>query len=241
METIRIIIKYFFKIAVAFFFAALVWAFVALLFPAASFTSLKNSFLGSDGESRDWLPAPRNYSGVLKSPSSGQYGTLYVAGEPYQGWGNVPPTTNPSANFITPTVSSNSNSQINVNQQVVRNPNPQSPNNPSPTTNQYVRNMSIYPGSSIRTGLIFVGEARGDLFNEGKFPIITVNARGAVVGVSSAIATTQWAVPGWVRFEARISHPLPEKSPCTMIFEEALRPEERSRQPIRVPLPISCN
>lgn len=79
------------------------------------------------------------------------------------------------------------------------------------------------------------------MFRDGKFPIIIIDGAGRLVGVSAAVAQTAWAVPGWVRFETRINYTLPNKAPCTMIFEEALTQTERVRQPLRVPLPIRCN
>ncbi len=105
-----------------------------------------------------------------------------------------------------------------------------------------IRNLSIYEGGHVYTGLAFVGEAKASMFRDGKFPIVVVDQAGKVVGVSAAIATTNWTVPGWVRFETKITYPLPVNVPCTMIFEEALTQQERNtRQPLRVPIQERCN
>jgi hypothetical protein len=104
-----------------------------------------------------------------------------------------------------------------------------------------IRNLSIYEGGAVYTGLSFIGEARSSMFRDGKFPIVVIDQSGKVIGISAAIAQSTWSVPGWVRFETRITYPLPNKVPCTMIFEENLTQAERSRAPLRVPLPIRCN
>jgi hypothetical protein len=105
-----------------------------------------------------------------------------------------------------------------------------------------VRNLSIYDGGHVYTGLSFAGEARSSLFRNGKFPIVVIDRSGRVVGISSALATTDWTVAGWTRFDTKINYTLPVNTPCTMIFEEALTEGERiSRQPNRVAIPVMCN
>jgi hypothetical protein len=105
-----------------------------------------------------------------------------------------------------------------------------------------VRNLSIYEGGHVYTGLSFVGEARASLFREGKFPIVIIDQSGRVVGMSYAVATTNWAIPGWVRFETKINYVLPNKVPCLMIFEEMLTEKERvARKPARLPMSVMCN
>ncbi len=105
-----------------------------------------------------------------------------------------------------------------------------------------VRNLSIYEGGHLYTGLSFIGEAKENMFRDGKFPIVVVDAKGKVIGISAAIATTNWTIPGWVRFETKITYALPVNMPCTIVFEEALTQGERAtRQPLRVPLQARCN
>jgi hypothetical protein len=105
-----------------------------------------------------------------------------------------------------------------------------------------IRNLSIYQGGHVYTGLSFVGEARSTMFRDGKFPVVVIDAAGRLVGISAAVAQTQWAVPGWVRFETKIMYALPNNVPCTMIFEEALTPaEQKLHAPHRVPLGVRCN
>jgi hypothetical protein len=116
------------------------------------------------------------------------------------------------------------------------------PNASIPNRTLYVRNLSIYEGGHIYTGLSFIGEARSTMFRQGKFPIVMVDAYGKVVGVSTAAAENDWTVPGWVRFNTKIEYVLPKNMPCTMVFEEAQFPDERAKKaPTRVPLATRCN
>lgn len=248
MESIRFIIQFFFKVAVAFFFGALVWWLVALLFPALSFTALTASFKNTDGTSKDWLPAPKNYAGLFKANTTGTNGTLYVAGNPYNGYGTTTGDYKYSQTTY-PTYDANGKEIIETQPQPttvtaqtqIKASQPQAINNTQLDKSLYIRNLSIYESGSIYTGLMFVGEARSEFFNEGKFPIVVVDDKGRIVGVSAALATTKWTIPGWVRFETKIIYALPKNAPCTMIFEEALTKSELNRQPVRVPMNIKCN
>lgn len=251
MESIRFIIQFFFKVAVAFFFGALVWWLVALLFPALSFTALTASFKNSDGTAKDWLPAPRNYSGLFRANTPGTNGTVYVHGEAYNGYsGETSDYTYSKVAY--PTYDANGKEIVEVEKQQAtedavpvpaqtQTSQPQAINNAQLAKSLYIRNLSIYESGSIYTGLTFVGEARSEFFNEGKFPIVVINKDGTIVGVSAALATTKWTIPGWVRFETKIIYALPKNAPCTMIFEEALTQSELNRKPVRVPLNINCN
>ena len=256
MESIRYIIKFFLKVAIALFFFAIVWWVIALLFPVVSIGSITQSI---KGEGEDWLPAPRNYSGLLKNNSNGgTNGNLYVPGPaytpnsayvpnaayvpntPYSGYGAITsPYTYSSVKFVTYTADGREVVTTTPNQEQLNKANSNTAAQAKNTT--YIRNLSIYANGSVYTGLTFVGEARSELFNEGKFPIIVVDNRGMIVGVSTAVATTKWTTPGWVRFQTKINHTLPVKVACNMVFEESLTQEERSRQPLRSSIPITCN
>lgn len=249
MESIRFLIQFFFKVAIAFFFGAVVWWLVALMFPALSFKSLTATFRNTDGTPRDWLPSPKNYSGLVKANTTGTHGTLYVAGNPYNGYGTTTGDYKYSQTTY-PSYDANGKEIIETQSQpttVIKAGTPTQTSQPQVISNSqvdkslYIRNLSIYESGSIYTGLTFVGEARSEFFNEGKFPIVVVNAQGNIVGVSAALATTKWTIPGWVRFETKIIYTLPKNVPCTMFFEEALTQSELSRKPVRVPMNIKCN
>jgi hypothetical protein len=182
------------------------------------------------------LPSPRKYSGIFGMSTSTKRTT--------------PTPTFTTFSYSGPIAfSSSSGNPIHLNQQggfntyTLSQPQATAPafQNQSPTSTLPVRNLSIYQGGHVYTGLSFVGEARSQMFRDGKFPIIVIDASGRMVGVTAAVAQTAWTVPGWVRFETRITYPLPANVPCTMIFEEALTQVERNRAPVRAALPINCN
>jgi hypothetical protein len=249
MESIRFLIQFFLKIAVAFFFAAIIWWLVALMFPALSFSSVAAIFHDKNGVAKDWLPAPRNYAGLLKSRTVGTNSTLHVASEPFNGYQSYSggyaysQSVYPSYDADGKEIIEKHSEQIvaNIPQNQAKTQQPKVVSNPQVDKSLYIRNLSIYESGSIYTGLTFVGEARSEFFNEGKFPVVVVNSQGVIVGVSAALATTKWSTPGWVRFETKIIYTLPKNIPCTMIFEEALTQSELNRQPVRVPMNIKCN
>lgn len=262
MDSIRHLITFFLKVAFAFFLFAFVWWVVSIFFPFLSIHSFISSTTGSSTPQEDWLPSPRKYSSLFnkKKVAQNEYTNVYVAPAPYNGYTlNNKEYTYTSYNYVTYTSTGTSitegvkNSQgenrvsatgpITVNDERISSAVPTS--SPVALLNERVlsvRNLSIYEGGHVYTGLSFIGEAKATMFRDGKFPIVVVNQKGQVIGVSAAIATTNWAVPGWVRFETKIVYPLPSNAPCTMIFEEALTQAERSaRQPLRVPIQVRCN
>jgi hypothetical protein len=205
------------------------------------------------------LPSPRKYSSLFnkKAGVQNEYTNVYVAPAPFNGYNLSGEQYKYSTyNYVTytstgtsikeggdgannqPLVTSPSNNNESVSAAIPS----QSPTALLNNRVLTVRNLSIYEGGHVYTGLSFIGEAKATMFRDGKFPIVVVNQKGQVIGVSAAIATTNWAVPGWVRFETKIVYPLPSNAPCTMIFEEALTQAERSvRQPLRVPIQVRCN
>ena len=99
----------------------------------------------------------------------------------------------------------------------------------------------MYEGGHVYTGLTFVGEARNTMFQNGRFSIVVVdNTTNRVVSVSYAVATTDWTVAGWTRFQTKIVGTLPDKVRCTMVFEQAAVSSQKT-QPVRVAIPILCN
>lgn len=98
-----------------------------------------------------------------------------------------------------------------------------------------VRNLSIFEGGHIYTGITFSGEAKENMFVNGKFPILIIDNNGRIAGVSYAEQINMWATPGWARFQVKIQSVLPNKVPCRMIFQSA------SQQQIKSSIPITCN
>jgi hypothetical protein len=253
MDTLRHLIGFFIKVAFAFFFFAMIWWLLSILFPMLSFHNIMPTFKGAVSTSSDILPSPRLFGTLFKKPATPDGKTnLFVAAAPYK-------PGSPYNGYNTLGDSSYTYSYIEYgrsngfNGATVLPPNdppsfipPESVPTTSPNTlidhkALYIRNLSIFKGGHVYNGLSFIGEAKSSMFRDGKFPIVVVDTRGNIVGVSFAIAESRWAVPGWVRFHTTIDYLLPSNVPCTMIFEEALSVNERVREPARVPFPISCN
>ena len=263
MESIRHLLGFFLKISVAIFLLVLILWFVSSIprTPGAKSGTILSS---TTTVNTDLLPSPRTYSGFFSA--SGTDPTkpkIFVAPEPYVYNGPQPSTDTSNVSnkargvdgvngysyttyvydgsgvFVpvsgshtqTPPSSSLSNTSTSLS----------TSSNQTTSRSLYIRNLSIYEGGHVYTGLSFIGEARSTLFRDGKFQIVVVDTHGRVVGVSVAVATTQWSVPGWVRFAAKINYALPNNISCMMVFEEALTQAEKSRQPLRVPLPVICN
>ncbi len=104
----------------------------------------------------------------------------------------------------------------------------------------YVRNLSVYKGGGIYTGISFTGEARGTMFTKGAFPLYIIDSTGRLLGTAGAYATETWAVPGWVRFQAQINTVLPVRTPCAIIFAAAPGSVALASKP-QIRIPFTCN
>ncbi len=239
METIHYLLKFLFKLAIALIILAFVWWLVTSLYPALS---IKNLFHSSDTkDDQGWLPAPGSIGSLLgqarKVPSEND--NVYTPGPAYSGYNNAYNNNYGGAkvDFITFTTQG---TQIIHGSQAASAPTPTTPSGGTGYENRslYIRNLSIYQGGSIYTGISFVGEARNTMFKDGKFPIIIVDNQGRVATVAIAEATSVWAVPGWARFSAKITGVMPVKTPCTMVFQSG---NIGTSTPVRVALPVTCN
>ena len=244
MEALRYLLSFFLKVAIAFFVFAFVWWVVSIFFPGLSMKAIFSSTT-STSTPEGWLPSPRKYSNLF----SGRAGTpsattnVYVPSAAYKGYTlNTNQYAYTSYNYVT-YIHPKGLATTTLDGREISDTLPQQPptallNNRSLT----VRNLSIYEGGHVYTGLSFIGEARETMFRDGKFPIVVVDQTGRVIGVSAAVASTDWAVPGWVRFQTKIFYTLPQNVPCTMIFDEALTEGERAtRMPLRVSIQVRCN
>lgn len=265
MDKIKHLFSFFLKIAFAIFFIVLIIRIVAVL-PRTQGVVGSASKDASSTPKDDILPSPRKYSGfftnVAATTSSKVYGNTFVAPATFVYGGpitSIGGTTNNNATVIKSpdgytyntydysayptTLDEKGNYVIGFPKTSVQTQSPGAVNIDTDADRRLtIRNLSIYQGGHIYTGLAFVGEARSMMFRDGKFSIIVVDRAGRLVGISTAVAQTKWTVPGWVRFETKINYSLPSNAPCTMIFEEALTSsEQKLRAPNHVSFGVRCN
>ena len=234
MNVIKALLGFFIKVIIGIFLFAIVWWLVTAFFPSLS---IKKIFANKDG---GWLPSPKNFSGILgegKVPNENE--NIYEPNTPYNGFSNEHNKGSAKVNYVTYTtkgeeILNNKNENISSADNLILNPNYSYQDKVL-----YIRNLSIYEGGHIYTGLSFIGEAKNTMFKDGKFPILIYDNTGKIVSVTSAEATTIWSTPGWVRFQAKITGTVPNKVSCTMIFQSG--DTQSAKVPIRVAIPIQCN
>jgi hypothetical protein len=261
MDTIKYLLGFIIKVVIGLFFVAGLWFLLATLFPNLEVKKILSIASGSgDG----WLPAPGSFKGLLGTPKvPNATDHLYVSAPAYDGSKNIynaRGVSDGSAYYVTYTptgVEVTHNGQITKGEGVaptvtvpMQGGSVASPSSiPASAVTSvsgyaskelYIRNLSIYEGGHVYTGLSFVGEARSSMFIQGRFPIIIADAKGRAVAIATAHATTDWAVPGWVRFQTKITSVLPNKASCTMVFEQATA-QGAQKQPTRVAIPVLCN
>lgn len=252
METFRYLIPYFLKISLTFFLAAIIWWLVSILFPGLNAKVLFMNAITQNGTSTlsEFLPSPRRFGEIMhRGSTTRSMPTLYVHGQAFNGYANSNKQAGYSSyNYVTYTGDGTLITDVNGNPVNKTNGNGNATGTRgnssgfSDSRSMYVRNLSIYENGHIYTGLSFVGEARSNMFKEGKFPVAVLDQNGKLVGVAAAIATNDWTVAGWTRFESKIIYILPSNVPCKMIFEEALTESERAtRRPLQIPMNIRCN
>jgi hypothetical protein len=239
MDSIKFLITFFFKVAIGALFIAIVWWLVALLFPAISISQLRQLTTTEGEVKKDFLPSPRAYSGLFKpvvAPSATS--NVYVHGKEFNGFNLSEEEMSNSSSFLSYTDGSK----------------PVSATHPAPTAapsrSTYIRNLSIYENGPAYYGLSFFGEARNEMFRNGAFPVLVIDQRGVVIGVSRASSTGAWSVPGWSRFTVSINHTIPPGGrPCSIVFEQGRIQNQNSwsgqsqeaSQPVRVGIPVRCN
>jgi hypothetical protein len=249
MEIIRSLLSLLFRIAFLLFMGAIVLWLVSTFSPSFSLREVLSSISLSSGPTsgdHDWLPSPRN--GGLFSQNTIGKSFVYKPGEAYNGYGNAYNNNQGGAQvqFVT---------YNGTNTEIVRYGNygttlfTESTNqqNSGAQTGyakkeQYIRNLSIYEGGHTYTGLEFTGEARNTMFQNGVFPVIIADPTGRVVSRSYAQATTNWSIPGWTRFYVKINDVLPNRTNCTMVFEEGRSSYAyTTNPPVRVAISVLCN
>jgi hypothetical protein len=224
MQTIEYLLSVILKLAFVLLLAAGVLWLVGLVYPSVRLSTI----LSGNIFSRDWLPAPTNYGGLLGSrTNSDANGKVYVPGPAYNGYGTGYNGSNVDWVYYTAT-----GTQVvrgGVNDQVFT-------GNTSAYAQKelYVRNLSVYEGGNISYGTTFVGEARGTMFRNGTFPISVIDRNGKMLSTFQAINTGAWATPGWVRFQATIQTRLPSNTACALVFYSAT-------ENVKVGMAVRCN
>ncbi len=212
MDTIRFLLGKIIQLTLILFIMTGILWLVGTFYPEFSPSNIFNG----KAFSTDWLPAPKNYKGLLGTPKSGgTYGTEYIAAPAYNGYSNG-------------SQGSYDGSQ-NVNNQVFT-------GNTTAYAEKslYIRNLSVYEGGRISYGTTFVGEARDMMFKGGTFTILIIDRNGKIWGTMQAVNTGIWATPGWARFQATVPNSLPPNTDCALVFFSA-------NQNIKVGLAVHCN
>ena len=234
MNIIKSLLSFFIKIIIGIFFFAIVWWLVTAFYPSLS---VKKIF-GGNGKSI--LPSPKDYTGLLgDSKVPDENSNVYVPNAPYDAFSNVNGNGSAKVNYVTYTTSgeqiiNGKNETISSADSLVLNP-----NSLYSDKALYIRNLSIYEGGHIYTGISFIGEAKNTMFKDGIFPVLIYDNTGKLVSVTNAQATSVWSTPGWVRFQVKITGSIPNKIPCTMIFQSG--DVQSAKVPTRVAIPMQCN
>jgi hypothetical protein len=241
MDKIQIIFHFILKTVIALTIMAVLILFIKIFFPTFGIRTILSPFSSSTSTKDDWLPAPGSFKGLLgEANTSGINGKLYVPGPAYNGYANQNNSNNSSqVDYIIYTpqgtqILHNGTLKVDTNTRF-----PISNTNVYAEKALYIRNLSIYEGGHIYTGLTFMGEAKSTMFQNGRFPIIIADNTGRVVYTTMAEAMSNWAIPGWTRFQVKIGGTLPNKIACTMVFQSA--ESYTTTQPTRVAIPILCN
>lgn len=230
MEFIKILLGLLFRLAIAAFVIALVAWLVTAFFPQftpkniphtiqsifgtnSKATSTKSTS-GTDEEKeqkKDWLPAPGSWKMLATSTTPNATSNLYVHGEAYSGTAGTYGTT-----YTSSTTEKGDKREL------------------------YLRNLSLPSYGFIYSGMTIIGEAKESMFNGGRFPIILIDNDGKSGIIGYAEATSNWAIPGWVRFEAKITSRLPRNTACTLLFRSA-DAQMVMKKNIEVFYPVQCN
>lgn len=224
MDTIRYLLGFIFKLVIGLLIAAFVLWLVGLLYPNFKASSIFNAKILTF----DWLPAPKNYKGLLGTQSDTN-GKVYQSGPAYNGYAASGQYAQGAD--VEWTVYTGTSSYV-----VRSNPQNQVPAKTTPYAERslYIRNLSVYEGANVSYGLTIYGEARDSMFKNGTFTFTIIDKSGQVLSTTQAINTGVWATPGWARFQATVPSRLPPGSECALVFLSAT-------QPIKVGLAVRCN
>jgi hypothetical protein len=225
MDTIRYLLGFIVKLVVGLVIASFVIWLVGLLYPnfkASNLFSMKAFTF-------DWLPAPKNYGGLLGTRSDTN-GKVYVPGPAYNGYsGNNAYANGADVEWTIYTGTSSYISKSNPGDQVFTGNTTQ-----YSEKSLYIRNISVYEGANISYGMMLFGEARETMFRNDSFTITIIDKSGRIISSMQATSAGTWAAPGWARFKATIPTRLPQGVSCALVFYSA-------SQPVKVGIPVRCN
>lgn len=217
MELIEYLLKKVVLIVVGILLAVFVLWLVHLLYPQFSWSTFfpKGSF------SLDILPPPRQYGGLFSSNSNTIGPREHVHQNVFNGYGTTT-SGNPYAGYSTDT-------NYTYNSYTYSG---QATQNGDPGRSAYLRNLSIYDGSTVYYGQTFTGEALSSMFKNSVFTVLVLDARGNTVSQTDAINLHTWSTPGFERFQATIRTQLPPGA-CTLVFIGGYNP-------VRISIPVQC-
>lgn len=233
MDTIRYLLSFVIKLALALFLFAFVLWLIGYLYPQFKISNLVSGGMFQ----RDWLPAPKNYGSLLGGRTTdGTNGKVFVPNAPYNGYGgNAYYQSQEGVEYVVYTASGTKIIKP-AGSGTVGTANNQAPAVTTPYSERslYIRNLSVYEGGNISYGSTFTGEARGTMFKNGLFTILVIDRNGRILASMDAINTGMWATPGWSRFQATVPQRLPSGTPCALVFLSA-------SQPVKVGMAVKCN
>lgn len=233
MELIKALLGLLWKLALMCFAIAFIAGVVTIFLPQYTATNIINSFkesflssskLDNSSDQNDdknspakekkvgksWLPAPGSFSLLGKAKTPDENTNLYVSDGPY---------------ISSPAYGTN-NSITNDSNYDKR--------------ELYLRNLSLPPYGYIYAGMTITGEAKENMFAGEIFPLVIVDDKGNSGVIGQAKAITNWAIPGWIKFEAKITSRLPSNVPCTLIFySQDVQPIMGKR--IKIAYPVQCH
>jgi hypothetical protein len=227
MDTIRYLLGAVLKLAIILFIAALAFWIFRFFFPDIKVESTSKSFYSSFAEifSFDWLPAPKQYGGLLGN-RSGVNAQEYVPGPAYNGYANAAYNSDSNVDWVYYTTSGT---------KVVRGGSSGTQTSTTGTSRlNYIRNLSVYEGMSITNGQIIYGEVRDIMVKNGSFPIAVADQNGHLVSSTQGFVLSTWSAPGWVRFQATIRTQLPSGIYCNLVFYSA------NESNFRIVMPVMC-
>jgi hypothetical protein len=99
----------------------------------------------------------------------------------------------------------------------------------------YLRSITIPPGAYVYRGLTFHGQAREQMFVNGKFSLFVIDARGNVIGTGEAVTHENSQAVGWHPFSAHIlTLGVSSTKACGLVFQQDVA------RGLHATLPVVC-
>ncbi len=242
METIRFLLGKIVLLVPVLLIAGLMYWIGAKLVPflPASFTkpfSETETGTSTPKKNKDWLPAPRNFSGLLKggtAPIQNEYvPNEYSPNAPYAAQ-EYAGGRSAGVNYVTyDTYTTGQNTKTTSKTTATSTFNAQQSG--FAQTELYIRNLSLYRGGALYSGMTFSGEAKEVMFTGSRIQILVIDQQRRVIGAGEGMVGSQWAIPGWKRFDAKITTPIQMRGACGLIFRSTTNPLAQ------VLVPMTCS